>query len=88
EHENVSQSTSPINLESMWLANQVLTVPLTEREHEILALIAQGLSNQQIAEQLFIAVSTVKRHINNCYGKLSVTSRSQAILKAQQLQLV
>ena len=70
------------------IANQTLITPLTQREHEILILIAQGLSNRQVAERLFIEVSTVKRHVNNCYGKLQVTSRTQAIIKAQHLNLV
>lgn len=74
--------------EAMIVANKSLDEPLTEREHEILMLIAQGLSNQEIADQLYIAKSTVKRHINNCYGKLGVNSRTKAILKAQKLQLV
>ena len=49
--------------------------PLTEREREILQLIAGGLSNQAIANQLVIAASTVKKHINNIYGKLDVQSQ-------------
>jgi LuxR family maltose regulon positive regulatory protein len=65
-----------------------LVEPLTDREYEILVLIAQGLSNRDIADRLFVEVSTVKRHINNCYGKLGVSSRAQAILKAQSLKLV
>jgi predicted ATPase/DNA-binding CsgD family transcriptional regulator len=74
--------------DQMVAANQALISPLTQREHEILLLIAQGLSNRQIAEQLVIAVSTVKRHVNNCYGKLDVSSRTQAVIKAQNLKLV
>jgi predicted ATPase/DNA-binding NarL/FixJ family response regulator len=68
--------------------NQALPKPLTPRELEILVLICRGLSNQQIADRLVVGVSTVKKHINGLYGKLAVASRSQAILRAQELELV
>lgn len=61
--------------------------PLKERELEVLRLIAAGLSNREIAEQLFLALGTVKKH-NNIYGKLGVSRRSQAIAKAQELGLI
>jgi ATP/maltotriose-dependent transcriptional regulator MalT len=61
---------------------------LTERELEILQLIAEGLSNQAIAERLIIALSTVKRHINNLFGKLAVQSRTQALVRARELTLL
>jgi len=57
--------------------------PLSEREQAVLRLIADGHSNQAIADTLIIAVSTVKRHINNIYGKLAVQSRTQAIVRAR-----
>jgi LuxR family maltose regulon positive regulatory protein len=62
--------------------------PLSEREMEVLRLIASGLSNKQIAGELVIAVSTVKSHINHIYGKLGVRSRTQAIAKGQALGLL
>jgi len=65
-----------------------LVEPLTERELEVLQLIAAGLSNREIAEALFIAISTVKTHINNIYGKLDVSSRTQALARARDLNLV
>jgi LuxR family transcriptional regulator, maltose regulon positive regulatory protein len=65
-----------------------LVEPLTDRELEILRLIAEGHSNQAIADTLVIAVSTVKRHINNLFGKLTVQSRTQALLRARALQLL
>jgi LuxR family maltose regulon positive regulatory protein len=64
-----------------------LVEPLSERELEILRLIAEGHSNQAIADRLVIAVSTVKKHINNIYGKLDVQSRTQALVRARQLNL-
>jgi predicted ATPase/DNA-binding NarL/FixJ family response regulator len=67
--------------------NQALLDPLTPRELEVLSLICSGLSNQQIADHLVVGVSTIKKHINGLYRKLAVTSRSQAILRAQELGL-
>jgi LuxR family maltose regulon positive regulatory protein len=65
-----------------------LVEPLTEREHEVLQLIVAGLSNQEIADELYIAHSTVKSHINNLYGKLGVSRRTQAVARARELKLV
>ncbi len=73
-------------------ANQALhaTLPdsLNEREMEILRLIADGLSNGEIAQQLVLAPSTVKWYINRIFSKLSVTSRTQAIIRARELSLL
>ena len=69
-------------------ANFALVEPLSDRELEILSLISTGHSNQEIADKSFVALSTVKWHINNIYGKLQVTSRTQAIVRSQQLGLV
>jgi LuxR family maltose regulon positive regulatory protein len=65
-----------------------LIEPLSARELEILRLIADGQSNQAIADTLIVAVSTVKKHINNIYGKLEVQSRTQALLRARQLKVL
>jgi LuxR family maltose regulon positive regulatory protein len=62
-----------------------LLEPLTEREIELLSLIAEGLSNQEIAQRLFISLPTVKWHTSNIYGKLGVRSRTQAIIRARSL---
>jgi LuxR family maltose regulon positive regulatory protein len=62
-----------------------LVEPLTEREVEVLCLIAEGLSNREIARRLFIAPSTVKRHTSKIYGKLDVHSRTQAVARARAL---
>jgi LuxR family maltose regulon positive regulatory protein len=59
--------------------------PLSDRELEILGLIMAGHSNQEIADTLFLALSTVKWYINVIYGKLQVKTRSQAIAKAHDL---
>jgi LuxR family maltose regulon positive regulatory protein len=67
---------------------QSLIEPLSERELDVLRLICEGKSNQEIADELFIALDTVKRHANNLYGKLSVKRRAQAIIEARRLGLV
>jgi DNA-binding CsgD family transcriptional regulator len=61
---------------------------LSERELECLRLIAMGLKNREIADQLFISVNTVRVHINNIYGKLGVSGRVQAVARAQELALL
>jgi LuxR family maltose regulon positive regulatory protein len=65
-----------------------LIEPLTDRELEVLALIAQGLSNAQISERLFLALSTVKGHNRNIFGKLAVQRRTEAVARARALGLV
>ena len=62
--------------------------PLTAREVEILRLVAAGMRNQEIADHLFISLSTVKRHIANAYGKLGVRHRIEAIARANDLNLL
>ena len=59
--------------------------PLTEREQEILALLARGASNREISQTLYIASGTVKNHLSNILGKLGVRDRTQAALKAREL---
>ncbi|MCB0104495.1 MAG: tetratricopeptide repeat protein, partial [Caldilineaceae bacterium] len=65
-----------------------LVEPLSPRELEVLRLIADGKSNAEIAQTLVIALSTVKSHINTIFGKLQVTSRTQALARARALQLI
>ena len=62
--------------------------PLTEREQEVLALIAAGLSNREIGEQLVVSRNTVRTHIKNLYSKLAVDSRTRAIRRARELRLI
>jgi LuxR family maltose regulon positive regulatory protein len=61
---------------------------LSAREVQVLSLIAQGKSNQEIAEELFLALNTVKRHSHNIYAKLDVKKRTQAVSKARQLGII
>ena len=65
-----------------------LAEPLTAREVEILHLVAAGMRNQAIADHLFISLSTVKRHIANAYGKLGVSHRTEAVARANELNLL
>lgn len=60
---------------------------LTDREREVLNLIAQGLSNQQIADQLYITVKTVSNYISKIFSKLQVADRAQAIVKAREANM-
>lgn len=68
-------------------ANQTLLEPLSEREIEVLSLIADGLSNREIAERLVLSVGTVKVHTRNIYSKLNVGSRTQAIAQAARYNI-
>jgi len=61
---------------------------LSDRELEVLRLVATGLSNKDIAEQLFVAPGTVKRHIHNIYEKLGATSRTHAVAHARSRGLI
>jgi LuxR family maltose regulon positive regulatory protein len=62
--------------------------PLSDRELELLQLIAAGRKNREIADALVISVNTVKVHIGNIYGKLGVSNRVQAVARAQELALL
>ena len=62
--------------------------PLSEHELEVLRLIVAGCSNREIADRLVIAVSTVKWYVNAIYGKLQVESRTKAIARARELNIV
>jgi len=65
-----------------------LVEPLTPRELQILQLLADGATNPEIANELVLAVNTVKKHISNIYGKLGVSNRVQAVAQAHQLGLL
>jgi LuxR family maltose regulon positive regulatory protein len=67
---------------------QPLIDPLSQRELEILQLIAQGLSNREIGERLFLALDTIKGHNRKIFGKLQVQSRTEAIARARELGLL
>ena len=61
---------------------------LTDREYEILQLLAKGYSNSEIANNLFLSLSTIKTHVSNLYAKMDVNRRTQVVLKAKSLKIV
>jgi DNA-binding CsgD family transcriptional regulator len=69
-------------------ANQACSDPLSPRELEVLTFIADGLTNREIADRLFVSVSTVKKHIQHIYAKLNTKNRTSAILRARELKLI
>jgi len=68
--------------------NRALTEPLSDRELQMLSMLANGDSNREIGRALYISENTVKYHLKNIYSKLTVNSRTQAISVARQLRLV
>lgn len=69
-------------------ANRLLVEPLSERELEVLRLMAEGCSNREIAEKLIFTIATAKKHAEHIYGKLGINSRTQAIARARELDLI
>jgi NarL family two-component system response regulator LiaR len=69
-------------------SSMVSELELSRRELEVLGLLAQGHSNQEIAAKLFVSLSTVKTHLQNLFLKLDVKRRTQAIEKAKRLSLI
>jgi LuxR family maltose regulon positive regulatory protein len=78
----------PQVLASQPVINNGLDEPLSDREREVLVLLAQGLTYRQIAGTLIIALGTVRAHCSNIYGKMGVENRTQAILKAKDAGLI
>jgi DNA-binding NarL/FixJ family response regulator len=66
----------------------ISALQLTEREYEILQLVARGKANRQIAEHLYLTEGTVKNHMSNILSKLSVRDRTQAAIKARELGIM
>ena len=67
---------------------QTLIEPLSQREQEVLTLIAEGLTNKEIAQQLIVAPGTVKAHTSSIYRKLDVSNRTEAVARARQLHIL
>ena len=68
--------------------DQIKKVGLTQREHDVLVKMADGLSNHEIAQQLFLSENTVKTHVSNILFKLDAKRRTQAIQSAKKLKIV
>ena len=73
--------------QTIWAATPLIE-PLSQRELEVLQLVAQGLSNHEISERLFLALDTVKGHNRRIYGKLQAQRRTEAIARARELGLL
>src|SRR5262245_29905368 len=69
-------------------AEKLKALGITQREHEILGLIAEGLSNREIGERLFVSENTVKTHSSRLFDKLGVNRRVQAVQKGRELRLI
>ena len=67
---------------------EVVANPLTEREREVLALMAEGLNNRDIAAKIFVSEKTVKNHVTNIFRKLDVSDRTQAVVQGVKRKLV
>ena len=67
--------------------NQNLPSPLSDREFEVLQLIYNGITNRQIAEQIFVSVNTIKKHINNAYLKIDASTRTNTITRLRELMM-
>lgn len=67
---------------------QLQKLGISKREYEVLKLIAEGCSNQEIADRLFVSLSTVKTHSSNLFAKLDVQRRTQAVKKAKLLRIL
>ena len=81
--EPAQTTASPLSgPESEWVE------PLSAREREVLQLIAEGLTNQDVAARLYLSLHTVKVHARNIYAKLGVTSRTQAVAKGKALGIL
>jgi DNA-binding CsgD family transcriptional regulator len=80
----------PVRMDGPFVLNaqKLKEVGLTAREHEILALIAQGLSNREIGEKLFVSENTVKTHSSRLFEKMQVNRRMQAVEKGKDLGLI
>lgn len=68
--------------------SELIKLGLSKRELDVLQLMAHGLSNQEIAEKLFVSLNTIKTHTSNLFEKLEVKRRTQAIEKAKRLSLI
>ena len=88
EHRTVPNATDDKSPSLRHPASQPLVEPLTNRELDVLDLLAQRLSNNEIAETLFISTTTVKGHLQNIYEKLNVKKRREAVEKAEALGIL
>ena len=84
----IETEASPPTEEGHREAAGILVEPLSERELEVLRLIASGMANKDVARDLFVAVSTVKTHVNSICRKLDARNRTEAVARARELGLL
>lgn len=77
----------PVPIEDSINERELEKLKLSAREYEVLQLLTQGYSNAEIAENLFLSLSTIKTHVSNLFIKMDVKSRTQAIEKAKRLKI-
>ena len=82
------QKDPPTNLPVAIDEEKILALGISKREYEILGKIHEGLSNKEIADQLFVSESTVKTHVSNLFVKLDAKRRTQAIQKAKEYEII
>jgi LuxR family maltose regulon positive regulatory protein len=87
-HKILAGFTGPSQVSVAETGQVDLMEAMTPRELEVLRLMAEGFSNRQIGERLFLTEGTVKFHVHNLLGKIQVKNRSQAILQAKKLKLI
>ena len=80
----------PVNSKEDFIINEqeLEKFGISNREYEILELIAKGASNQEIADELYLSINTVKTHTSNLFMKLDVSRRTQAVKKGKELRLI
>ncbi len=88
KQELMAQCAALQSAETRVIYHPDLIEQLSPREIEVLQCIMEGLSNQAIAEEIFVSLSTVKKHSSSIYGKLGVRNRTQAVTRAQELGLL
>lgn len=82
------QTTLPITHSPFRTPHSAFAEPLSEREIEVLQRIAEGLTNREIADRLYLSLNTVKVHTSNIYSKLDVHNRTEAVNKARALAIL
>ncbi|HEY7233498.1 MAG TPA: response regulator transcription factor [Gemmatimonadaceae bacterium] len=87
---DVAASPSPVRASESFVVDgaRLDALGITPREHEILELIAAGLSNREIAQKLFVSENTVKTHSSRLFGKLNAKRRTQAVQRAKEAGLI
>ena len=87
-NKSYSPQAQPLGEPEVQQAKDILAEPLSQRELEVLQLVAQGLSNWEISERLFLALNTVKGYNRKIFGKLQVQRRTEAVARAREIGII